>query len=78
MRRRRLLDRLLRGSVNNVSFADACDLAEGLGLRLARIKGSQHVFVHPDLSERRNLQNVNGEAKPYQLRHLSPWFVTTL
>ena len=70
VRRRRLLDRLLRGALNNVSFGDACDLAEGLGFRLVRIKGSHHIFVHPDLPERLNLQDVNGEAKPYQLRQL--------
>jgi predicted RNA binding protein YcfA (HicA-like mRNA interferase family) len=70
VRRRRLLDRLLRGSLNNVSFVDACDLVEGLGFRLKRTKGSHHIFVHPHLPERLNLQNVHGEAKPYQLRQL--------
>ena len=70
MRRRRLLDRLLNGSLDNVSFAEARGLVEGLGFTLARIRGSHHVFVHPDLEERLNLQNMNGQAKPYQLRQL--------
>ena len=51
-------------------FGDACDLAEGLGFELVRTKGSHHVFAHPEIPELLNLQNVNGEAKPYQLRQL--------
>jgi len=30
--------------------------------------GSHHIFVHGELSELLNLQNVGGEAKPYQIR----------
>jgi hypothetical protein len=68
--RQRLLDRLVRGSLHNVGFADAQDLVEALGFRLVRRKGSHRVFAHPGLPELLNLQNVNGEAKPYQLRQL--------
>ena len=70
MHRRRLLERLRRGSLNNVSFADTRDLVEGLGFRLHRTRGSHHIFVHPEVPEWLNLQNANGEAKPYQLRQL--------
>ncbi len=35
---------------------------------LARISGSHHVFVHSRLPELINLQDVGGEAKPYQVR----------
>ena len=34
------------------------------------MNGSHHVFVHPDIPELVNLQDVNGEAKPYQIRQL--------
>ena len=27
-----------------------------------------HVFVHPDVRELLNLQEVRGQAKPYQIR----------
>ena len=33
-----------------------------------RIRGSHHIFTHPDISELLNLQEVRGEAKPYQIR----------
>jgi hypothetical protein len=65
---RRLLKRLLRGALKNVPFADMRILVEGFGFRLARVSGSHHVFVHPEIPELLNLQEVKGEAKPYQIR----------
>jgi predicted RNA binding protein YcfA (HicA-like mRNA interferase family) len=44
------------------------DLAQGFGFQQARVSGSHHVFVHPDLPELLNLQEVSGQAKPYQIR----------
>jgi len=29
---------------------------------------SHHVFVHPDVRELLNLQDVRGQAKPYEVR----------
>ena len=46
------------------------DLAEGFGFRLVRVSGSHHIFAHPDIPEMVNLQEVQGEAKPYQIRQL--------
>ncbi len=45
-----------------------CCLAEALGFRLLRVSGSHHIFGHPDIRELVNLQDVGGEAKPYQAR----------
>jgi predicted RNA binding protein YcfA (HicA-like mRNA interferase family) len=42
-------------------------LVEAFGFRLSRISGSHHIFVHPDIPELVNLQNVKGQAKPYQI-----------
>ena len=67
---RKLLIRLARGELANVSFGDACRLLEGLDFELQRVSGSHHVFAHPDLAELLNLQSVRGQAKPYQLRQL--------
>jgi predicted RNA binding protein YcfA (HicA-like mRNA interferase family) len=67
MNKRRLLRRILSGSTN-VHFSDMVRLVEGFGFRLSRISGSHHIFVHPDIPEIVNLQEVNGEAKPYQIR----------
>ena len=67
MNRRKLLEKILAGS-KNVRFDDMVKLVEGFGLRLSRVKGSHHIFVHPAVRELVNLQNVHGEAKPYQIQ----------
>jgi HicA-like toxin of HicAB toxin-antitoxin system len=43
-------------------------LVEALGYELRRTSGSHHVFVHPEVRELLNLQDVRGQAKPYQVR----------
>jgi len=54
----------------NVRFGDVVRLAEALGFRVERIEGSHHILIHPDIRELLNLQDVKGEAKPYQVRQL--------
>ena len=68
MNPRRLLARVARGDLANVSFSDMRRLVEAFGFELRRTSGSHHVFVHPDISELLNLQDVRGQAKPYQIR----------
>ena len=67
MNRRRLLQLILSGS-KNIRFQDFSSLVEGFGFRLARINGSHHIYVHDDVPELLNLQSVDGQAKPYQIR----------
>ena len=43
-------------------------MVEGFGFRLDRVSGSHHIFVHPEIPELVNIQEVKGEAKPYQIR----------
>ena len=68
MNRRRLLGRLSQGALSNVKFAEVRDLVEAFGFRLARTRGSHHIFTHANVPELINLQEVRGEAKPYQVR----------
>ena len=71
MKPKALLTRLVRGEMANVSFADAQRLAEALGFTLDRVAGSHHIYRHPDVTDRLNLQPTrSGDAKPYQLRQL--------
>lgn len=70
MRPERLLERLSQGHVQNVRFTDVRRLVEALGFELDRVAGSHHIFRHQALPELLNLQDVRGEAKPYQLRQL--------
>ena len=67
MKRRNLLQRLLSGS-RNVRFSDATACIEAFGFSLARVSGSHHIFVHPDVPELVNLQEVDGKAKPHQIK----------
>jgi len=68
MKRRKLLKRLSEGQLKNIAFGDMINMVEGFGFRLNRVSGSHHIFVHPTVEELLNLQEVKGEAKPYQIR----------
>ena len=67
MNKKKLLKKILAGS-RNIAFSDMTKLAEAFGFRLARVNGSHHIFVHPEVSELVNLQDVDGKAKPYQVK----------
>lgn len=62
-----MLQRLL-ASTRNVSFSDFATLLSAFGFSLDRVSGSHHIFKHPDIPELINIQNVRGQAKPYQIR----------
>lgn len=69
MSKERILQKALSGS-RNIRFADMVTLAQAFGFRLSRTKGSHHIFTHPNIPELLNLQNVHGQAKPYQIKQL--------
>jgi predicted RNase H-like HicB family nuclease/predicted RNA binding protein YcfA (HicA-like mRNA interferase family) len=65
MNERRLLIRIGRGEVANVSFADLSKLAEGLGFELRRVSGSHHIFSHPEIAQLVNpISSGTSEALP--------------
>ena len=66
MRKQKLLRKALTGS-KNFRFSDMVTLVEAFGFRLSRTSGSHHVFVHAEIDELVNLQEVQGKAKPYQI-----------
>ena len=53
---------------NNVRFLEVRSLVEVFGFKLSRISGGHHIFTHPEMREIVNLQNVNGQAKSYQVK----------
>lgn len=69
MNPRKLLKKALSGS-RNLTYREMIALAEAFGFRLSRVSGSHHIFVHPQVEELVNLQEVDGKAKPYQVRQL--------
>jgi predicted RNA binding protein YcfA (HicA-like mRNA interferase family) len=69
MDRKKALKKILSGS-KNVRFKEAVGLAEAFGFKLDRISGSHHIFVHPEVPDLLNLQNIKGKTKPYQMKQL--------
>jgi predicted RNA binding protein YcfA (HicA-like mRNA interferase family) len=67
MSARKTLQKILSGS-KNVRFAEMVGLVQAFGFHSARTSGSHHIFTHPGVPELVNLQNVHGQAKPYQVR----------
>jgi predicted RNA binding protein YcfA (HicA-like mRNA interferase family) len=67
MKKQKLLLKLLTGS-KNIRFSEMVTCLEAFGFVLSRTNGSHHIFIHPDIPELINLQEVNGKAKPYQIR----------
>jgi predicted RNA binding protein YcfA (HicA-like mRNA interferase family) len=67
MNKRKLLAKALAGS-KNIRFNDMVSLLEAFGFHLSRVSGSHHIFIHPQVPELVNLQEVGGKAKPYQIR----------
>ena len=64
-----------RRSPNNLGFSDICKLAECYGFIFRRQEGTSHrTYAHPTLPVNmgrvQNFQEVNGKAKPYQVRQL--------
>ncbi len=69
MNKKKLLKKILAGGKAH-RFADVVSLAEAVGFTLNRVQGSHHIFIHRHVPEIINLQEVRGEAKPYQVRQL--------
>jgi len=67
LKKEKLLRKLLSGS-KDIRFSEIQSAVELFGFRLDRIKGSHHIYEHPDIPELINLQNVKGKAKPYQVK----------
>ena len=70
MRPSLLMSRLERGEFGNVRFSDAVALLRSLGFDLVRVSGSHRIYAHPAIPELVNVQDVRGQAKPYQLRQV--------
>lgn len=65
----KLLQKAL-ASPANLRFEGASALARAFGFQLSRVRGSHHIFAHPNVRELVNLQEVKGKAKPYQVKQL--------
>jgi hypothetical protein len=66
---RKLLAKAI-SSPANLRFSEACALARAFGFDLSRVNGSHHIFARQSIPELLNLQEVEGKAKPYQIKQL--------
>ncbi len=67
MNKQKLLARLLNNR-KNVGFSDFTLLLDAFGFKLMRSEGSHNIYRNESIMEIINIQNVNGEAKPYQIK----------
>ncbi len=67
MKKSKLYEKI-RSSPKNVKFKEMETLINAFGFQLARINGSHHIYIHPNISELINIQNRKGEVTPYQVR----------
>ncbi len=66
----KLLFKILQGrSDSNIDFSDLRKLLDIFGFS-ERIKGSHHIFTKSELEEIINIQEINGKAKPYQVKQV--------
>lgn len=66
----KLLAKFSSGNLKNIKFSDFQKLLEAMGFSLARVNGSHHIYVHDEITDIVNIQNVKGDAKPYQIRQV--------
>ena len=67
MNKRKLLEKIYNNN-KNVKFNELVILVESFGFVLTRCNGSHLIYKNHDINEWLNLQNKNGEAKPYQVK----------
>ncbi|MDR2733604.1 MAG: type II toxin-antitoxin system HicA family toxin [Spirochaetota bacterium] len=67
MNKQKLLQQILSNQ-KNVKYNDFVTILEAYGFYLARTEGSHTIFRNDSVKEIMNIQNVHGEAKPYQVR----------
>ena len=67
MNKRKFLTRLLNNR-QNVKYNDFVTLVESFNFYHMRSNGSHNIYRNEEAAEIINIQNVKGEAKPYQIK----------
>ena len=62
MNKRKLLARIANNP-KSARFDEVVSILNAFGFHLSRVRGSHHIFVHPEIPEIVNLQDVHSEAK---------------
>lgn len=67
MKKDKIFQKLISGS-KNITYAELLLIIEAFGFIEVRSKGSHHLFKKEGIEEFINIQNVDGKAKPYQIK----------
>lgn len=67
LNKRKLFVQILT-NCKNIKYNDFVTLIESFGFEYIRSNGSHNMYQHKTIPEIINIQNRNGEAKPYQIK----------
>ena len=67
MNKKKLFQQILNNQ-KNVKYNDFVVILEAFGFNRSRSEGSHSIYRNEAVTEIINIQNVNGEAKPYQIK----------
>ena len=58
----------LKNNNKNIKYSDFCSILKYFGFVCKRQSGSHKLYYRLGVKELLNIQNVNGEIKPYQIK----------
>ena len=58
----------LENNNKNIKYHYFCSIIESFGFVCKRQRGSHRIYSKTDVNKLVNIQNVNGEVKPYQVK----------
>ena len=67
LNKKKLLKRIYNNP-KNVRFSDFTIIAEAFGFFPVRSEGSHNIYKNSKINEWINIQSMDGEAKPYQVK----------
>lgn len=71
VKKSKVFRKILSGS-KNVRFSEFNLVIEAFGFTFERIRGSHHIYSHPQIPQPISVQpDNNGQAKPYQMKQFT-------
>jgi len=67
MNKKKLLAHIISNQ-KNVKYNDFATLIKAFGFELDRVNGSHNIYFNSEINKQLNIQNLKGEAKPYQIK----------
>jgi len=67
MNKKKLLTHIISNQ-KNIKYNDFVTLIKAFGFELDRSNGSHNIYFNSEINKQINIQNIKGEAKPYQIK----------